>query len=165
MGVLVTDGAAVAWLKIYLNGCDNSHERAFAAFGALVGAVGSIVASFAYLLGSTPMVYLPPSLASWSTIAMAVIIVIHFILVTLSSYKATSAQIDERTGELMSEATAEMLVLTEQEFRNNIPQLARQNSDELTRRLAGQFASLTAHKPSGRDFLPNSPQPSQNGKH
>ena len=71
---------------------------------------------------------------------MAVIIVIHFVLVTMTQFKATSAQIDERTAELTSEATREMLKMTESAFRASIPILAQRNAQELTRRIATQFA-------------------------
>lgn len=61
IGVIVTDGAAFAWMQMYLGASDNNDERAFAAIGLLTGVVGSVVASFAYLLSSATVVTLPPA--------------------------------------------------------------------------------------------------------
>ncbi len=99
--------------------------------------------------------------AQW---AIAVIIVIHFILVFLSQYRATSAKIDEKTADMLAEATDEMLTLTEQSFRDNIPALANQQAGELTRLLAGRFANLSAMQRIRDESTGyNAPTPRQHG--
>lgn len=144
IGVIVLDGAALAWMKIYLGAADNNNVRALAAIGAAIGIIGSAVSSFAYLIMVAAEGYQPGSdLRTYVQVAMAAIIVAHFLLVFMSGYYATSAQIDEKTAEMMSAATDEMLILTDQYFRAQIPRLAQDNAQQLTRTLAGRFASLT----------------------
>lgn len=145
IGVIVLDGAAIAWLKIYLGASDNNDLRALAAIGAAIGMIGSALSSFAYLVMVAAEGYQPgDNIRAYVQIAMAAIIVVHFVLVFLSGYLSTSAKIDERMAEMMSEATDEMLTLTETYFREEIPHLARTNAKALTRGLAGNFTSLTA---------------------
>ncbi len=143
VGVIVLDIAAIAWLKIYLGASDNNTVRALAATGFIIGLIGSAISSFAYLFSVADDFYLPPNMRVYTQIAMAAIIVIHFVLVFLSQYKSTQARIDEKTAAMMSEATEEMLKLSEEYFRASIPGLARQNAIKLTERLRGQFAKLT----------------------
>jgi hypothetical protein len=144
IGVVVLDGAALAWLKIYLGAADNNNVRALAAIGAAIGVIGSAVSSFAYLVMVAAEGYQPGSdLRTYVQVTMAAIIVAHFLLVFLSGYMATSARIDEKTAEMMSAATDEMLKMTDQYFRAEIPRLAQNNAHQLTRQLAGRFASLT----------------------
>lgn len=158
VGVLITDLAALVWLQVYLRGSDNNALRSLAVTGAGVGMVASAVASFGYLLMVGAEHYtVAAEWRSYVTWIMAAIIVTHFVLVFLSGYKATSAQIDEKFADMLAEGTKEMLTLTEQGFRDQIPHLAQQNADELKRRLAGRFASLTAHG-NGAD-QPAPPQP------
>lgn len=146
IGVIVLDGAALAWLKIYLGAADNNNLRALAAIGAGIGVIGSAVSSFAYLIMIAAEGYQPGSeMRTYVQVAMAVIIVAHFLLVFLSGYMATSARIDEKVAEMMSEATDEMLTLTDEYFRAQIPRLARNNAERLTRELAGRFTSLTVY--------------------
>lgn len=144
VGVLVLDAAAIAWLRIYLNGSDNNALRAIAIVGAAVAMVGSALTSLLYLvMVSTAADTLGPELRQYTTWGLAGLIVLHFVLVFLSGYKATSAQIDERTSDLMSQATEEMLKLTESYFRESIPSLAHDNARKLTERLASQFSTLS----------------------
>jgi len=160
IGVLVTDAAAIAWLTIYLRASDNNDLRNLALIGAAVGVTGSIIASLAYLLLVAGDAYaITANMRAWTQWALALIIVIHFLLVFLSNYKATSAKIDERTAALLSDATEEMLVLTQQAFQERIPTLAQNNADILTRELAGRFASLTAH--DSQRSLSSTPPPEQ----
>jgi hypothetical protein len=145
--VLVLDAAAIAWLRIYLNGSDNNALRAIAIVGASVAMVGSALTSLLYLvMVSTAAETLGPELRQYTTWALAGLIVLHFVLVFLSGYKATSAQIDEKTADLMSQATEETLKLTEEYFRGAIPGLAQANARKLTERLAGQFATLSYYE-------------------
>jgi hypothetical protein len=146
IGVIVLDGAALAWLKIYLGAADNNNVRALAAIGAAIGVIGSAVSSFAYLVMVAAEGYQPGSdVRTYVQVAMATIIVAHFLLVFLSGYMATSAKIDEKVAEMMSEATDEMLTLTDQYFKAQIPRLAQNNAQRLTRELAGRFTSLTVY--------------------
>lgn len=149
VGVLVLDVAAIAWLRIYLNGSDNNALRAIAVVGAAVAMAGSALTSLLYLvMASTAADTLGPELRQYTTWALAGLIVLHFVLVFLSGYKATSAQIDERTSDLMSQATEETLRLTEEYFRAEIPSLAQANARKLTDRLAGQFATMSHYEAS-----------------
>ena len=144
VGVLVLDGAALVWLKTYLAASDNHAERALASFGMGVGFVGSALSSLAYLiLVAGNNVTVDPSWGQYVTYVMAGIIVTHFALVFLSSYKSTQAQIDERTASLLADATEEMLVQTEELFRANIPHLAQQNAGQLSNKLAARFTNLS----------------------
>jgi hypothetical protein len=157
IGVLVTDFAALAWLTIYLRASDNNDLRNLAIIGAAIGVLGSTIASLAYLLLVAGDAYqVTAEMSAWTQWALAAVIVVHFLLVFLSSYKSTSAKIDEKTAALLADATEEMLVLTQQEFQARIPALAQRNADILTRELAGRFASLTAHD-SQRSPSPVSP--------
>lgn len=145
LGVLVLDGAAFAWLWIYLQDSDNNTTRAIAAFGMLVAVIGSIAASYAYLVlfaARQPLVDVG-NLYSATIWLMATIIVIHFALVFLRQYKHTSARIEEKTAEMMAEATDEMLKLTDDYFKARIPGLAQANAQKLTRQLAARFATLS----------------------
>lgn len=145
VGVLVTDGAAMCWMQIYLRASDNNDLRNISATGAAIGIVASAICSFGYLLMVGAQSYtVDPAWRGYVIWAMAFVIVAHFILVFLSGYKATSAKIDEKTADMLAEGADEMLKLTEEQFRAQIPSLARHNADELTRRLAGRFAHLTA---------------------
>lgn len=146
IGVLVLDIAALAWLRIYLQAADNNELRFFALTGAGVGVVGSALSSLAYLLMVSSGYAVPERLAVYTQWAMAAVIVIHFLLVFLSSYRATSAKIDEKTAAMLSEATDEMLLQTEQEFRRLIPGLARQNAEQLTQELAARFSGLSTYQ-------------------
>lgn len=143
IGVLVLDAAAIVWLKVYLGASDNNSVRAIAMTGSGVGFVGSALSSFAYLILIASDIPVNPDWSSYVTYAMAVIIVVHFALVFLSQYKSTQAQIDEKTSAMLSEATDEMLKLTEERFRQSIPGLAAVNADQLTQMLAGQFTNLS----------------------
>lgn len=175
IGVLVLDIAALAWLKIYLQAADNNELRFFALAGASVGVIGSALASLAYLLMVSSGYAVPERLAVYTQWAMAAVIVTHFLLVFLSSYRATSARIDEKTAAMLSEATDEMLLLTEQEFRRLIPGLARQNAEQLTQELATRFSGLSALQalqepqslPAIREPGPpqSQPAPAVNGHH
>ena len=144
VGVLVLDGAALVWLKTYLGASDNNAERALATVGMVVGFVGSALSSLAYLiLVAGNSITVDPSWGQYVTYAMAVIIVIHFGLVFLSSYKSTQAQIDERAASMLAEATDEMLIQTEKMFRADIPVLAKANADQLSNRLAARFTNVS----------------------
>ena len=144
VGVLVLDVAAMIWLRIYLNGSDNNDLRGIAIIGASISVAGSAASSFAYLvMMSTASDTFGPELRQYTTWAIAGLIVLHFLLVFLSGYRATSARVDEKTAELMSEATNETLKLTEQYFRDSIPQLAQANANKLTEQLASRFSTLT----------------------
>lgn len=145
LGVLVLDGAAFAWLWIYLQDSDNNTTRAIAAFGILVAVTGSIAASYAYLVlfaAQEPLVD-AGNLYSATIWLMATIIVIHFVLVFLRQYKNTSARVEEKTAEMLAEATDEMLKLTDDYFKAYIPGLAQANAQKLTRQLAARFATLS----------------------
>jgi len=146
LGVLVLDGAAFAWLWIYLNDSDNNTTRAIAAFGILVAVIGSIAASYAYLIlfaSQQPLID-TENLYMATIWLMATIIVIHFGLVFLRQYKNTNAKIEEKTAEMMAEATDEMLKLTDDYFKARIPGLAQANAQKLSRQLASRFATLSA---------------------
>lgn len=167
VGVLVTDAAALAWLRIYLNASDNNDERALAMFGVVTGAAGSVVASLAYLLDTTPLFALPEQAAAYATVAGAIVIVIHFMLVLITQYRATRAQIDERMSGLMSEANEEMLKKTDERFRAMIPALADQNARRLATQLAGRFGLLSDVGASGSVEplpLPSPPQAQATGR-
>ncbi len=145
LGVLVLDGAAFAWLWIYLSDSDNNTTRAIAAFGMLVAVVGSIAASYAYLIlfaAQQPLID-NENLFLATIWLMATIIVIHFGLVFLRQYKNTSARIEEKTAGMMAEATDEMLKLTDDYFKARIPGLAQANAQKLTRQLAARFSTLS----------------------
>lgn len=160
IGVLVLDGAALAWLKIYLSGSDNNDLRALAAVGAGIGVVGSAISSFAYIVMVAAEGYQPGSdLRTYVQVAMAGIIVVHFVLVFLSGYFSTSAKIDERAAEMMSDATEEMLDLTEADFRAQIPRLAQSNADRMVRELAGRFSTLAIFDASNDAPRQELPQP------
>lgn len=145
LGVLVLDGAAFAWLWIYLSDSDNNTTRAIAAFGTLVAVAGSIAASYAYLIlfAAEQTLVDSANLYTATIWLMATIIVLHFGLVFLRQYKNTSARIDEKTAEMMAAATDEMLKLTDDYFRAHIPQLAQVNAEKLSRQLAARFATLS----------------------
>jgi hypothetical protein len=144
-----------------------------------MGVIGSALSSLAYLLMVSSGYTVPERLAVYTQWAMAAVIVAHFLLVFLSSYRATSARIDEKTAAMLSEATDEMLLLTEQEFRRLIPGLARQNAEQLTQELATRFSGLSALQalqepqslpaPSSPAREPGPPQsqpaPAANGHH
>lgn len=164
IGVLVLDVAAIVWLRVYLQASDNNDLRAIAIVGAIIGMVGSAITSLAYLLMSASNTVVQPEIQIYAQWAIAVIIVIHFVLVFLSQYRATSAKIDEKTADMLAEATDEMLVLTEQSFRDNIPALAKQQAGELTRLLAGRFANLSAMQRIRDESTGyNTPTPRQHG--
>ena len=176
LGVLVLDGAAFAWLWIYLQDSDNNTTRAIAAFGILVAVIGSIAASYAYLVlfaARQPLVDVE-NLYTATIWLMATIIVIHFSLVFLRQYKNTSAKIEEKTAEMMAEATEEMLKLTDDYFKTRIPGLAQANAQKLTRQLAARFATLSvlerldndapALQPGGSEHAANQKAPGKNGK-
>ena len=165
IGVLVLDAAAIVWLKVYLGASDNNSVRAIAMTGSGVGFVGSALSSFAYLILIASDIPVNPDWSSYVTYAMAVIIVVHFALVFLSQYKSTQAQIDEKTSAMLSEATDEMLKLTEERFRQSIPGLAAVNADQLTQMLAGQFTNLSVfagQNKNGNAALPAGAPPTAN---
>ncbi|MCW7072195.1 MAG: hypothetical protein OCU12_07740 [Methanophagales archaeon] len=144
VGVLILDVAALVWLRVYLGASDNHDERALATAGMAIGFIGSALSSFAYLiLVASTSVAVDPAWQQYVTYAMALILVIHFSLVFLSSYKSTAAKIDERTSEMMAKATEEMLTLMEEDFMARIPGLAKINAHKLSQRLTQQFSSLT----------------------
>jgi hypothetical protein len=160
IGVIVLDGAALAWMKIYLSGSDNNDLRFLATVGTGIGAVGSAISSFAYLIMVAADGYQPGSdIRTYVQVTMAAIIVAHFVLVFLSGYFSTSAKIDERAAEMMSEATEEMLTLTEADFRAQIPRLAQSNADRMVRTLAGRFESLTVFDNGNDAARQELPQP------
>lgn len=171
LGVLVLDGAAFAWLWIYLQDSDNNTTRAIAAFGILVAVIGSIAASYAYLVifaAQQPLID-TGNLYTATIWLMATIIVIHFALVFLRQYKNTSAKIEEKTAEMMAAATDEMLKLTDDYFKARIPGLAQANAQKLTRQLAARFATLSVltQLEDEAPALPtghSAPAPSTNGK-
>lgn len=142
VGVLVLDVGAIVWLRIYLKGSDNNDLRALAVVGAAISMAGAAVTSFAYLvMMSTAADTFGPELRQYATWGIAGLIVLHFVLVFLSGYRATHARVDEKTAELLSEATEETLKLTEEYFRESIPTLAKANAQKLTDKLASRFAS------------------------
>ena len=144
VGVLVLDGGAIVWLRIYLHASDNNDLRGLAIVGTAISMAGAAVTSFAYLvMMSTAADTFGPELRQYATWGIAGLIVLHFVLVFLSGYRATSARVDEKTAELMSEATEETIKLTEQYFRESIPTLAKGNAEKLTRQLASRFSTLT----------------------
>jgi hypothetical protein len=161
VGVIVLDAAAIAWLKIYLGASDNNSVRALAAFGMIIGVIGSAVSSFIYLLLSANNYTISPDMRLYTQIAMAAIIVIHFLLVFAGGYTSTSAKIDEKTSEMLAEATNEMLTLTEEYFRQAIPGLAQQNARKLTDKLRGQFSKLSVDTTEPAAL----PQPAQQYPH
>lgn len=149
IGVLVLDVAALVWLRIYLKGSDNNDLRAIAIVGAAVSMAGAATSSFAYLvMMSTAADTFGPELRQYATWGIAALIVLHFLLVFLSSYRATHARVDEKTAELVSEATDETLKLTEEYFRASIPTLAKANAEKLTDRLASQFSTQSYYMES-----------------
>lgn len=162
IGVIVLDGAAIAWLKIYLGASDNNTVRTMAAVGMTIGVIGSAVSSFAYLLISANDYVVAPDVQLYTQVTMAIIIIAHFLLVFGSGFKSTQAKIDERSAAMISDATDEMLKLTESKFREAIPMLAEMNAAQLVNRLRGQFAQLSM--PTGEEVAQPSapPQPHKN---
>lgn len=146
VGVIVLDGAAIVWLKIYLGASDNNDERSLAVIGMAVGFTGSALSTLSFLIMFASDVEIPANYSSYITWAMAVITVVHFALVFLSSYKSTQSKIDEKISEVLADGIDEMLKLTEQDFREQIPNLAQENASRLVQKMAGQFAGLSVFK-------------------
>lgn len=168
VGVLVLDGGALIWLRIYLKGADNNDLRAIASVGAGVSLIGAAITSFTYLIMvSVSSDVFGPEIRQYSTLGIAAIIIFHFILVFLFGYRATHARVDEKVSSLISEATNETLKLTEEYFRESIPALAKSNAQKLTDQLASQFASQTYYQEAkAKAKLPEGAttgEPSSNG--
>lgn len=86
LGVLIFDAGALAWLKIYLDGCQNNDQRNVAMSTSVLDVSGSAVASFAQIiLTGTGLVALDPNTQltiGWaSLLAVAGTLVFNFVSV------------------------------------------------------------------------------------
>lgn len=147
MGILVLDGAAFAWLRIYLGASDNNDLRALSVVGFGLGVLGSAITSFAYLFSVTEGMSLPAETAVYTQITLAVVIVLHFLLVFASSYRATSAKIDEKVAGLVSRGTEQVMKATEARFYDELEGMVDENVVVVMDQIRARFQMTRSRRP------------------
>lgn len=139
-GYLMTDGAAIAWMMIYLEAAENNEERLFAIIGAIVGVVGSLTATAMFILGLSEVVVLTADMGTATTIVLMVVLVVHCLLAVLSNVRSTEAQLNEKSAEMRADANAEMMTQTEELFKEMVPSIAQENAKKLASQMRNEFS-------------------------
>ena len=145
LGVVVLDLGALAWLRIYLSGCDNNAERALAMGGFFMDLAGSALTTFAHLAVSTDLIVMPTTFSAYVVIGIAVVTVLNFVLVAGHQYYSTSAKVDDKLSQLRSQATDEMLKLVEAQVMRDIPKLASAEAQKQVQIFSASFSQLTGN--------------------
>lgn len=173
LGLVIFDGGALAWLKVYLDGSENNDQRNIALSTSVVDITGSAVASFVQILfAGTDLVTLSPeteyTVGIVSLVAMAGVLTFNFVSVWRfhknSDASKTAIREANRLGRIRAaeEEQADQLdTLVAQKVSEKLAAVSDRLADQQAERIVAERVRLESGKyyesPGENDTKPGRP--------
>jgi hypothetical protein len=147
--VLFLDVAYLVWLGLYLRGGEQTtNQRAIAGVGALVGFIGSLMATLYMLIQGTSgsLAVYANSIETVAQVVMIVVVAVNIILAIAYVLSSRDERVKQTAIASSSSATEKALAMATTNVDAMIPQLASQISAQIENQI---YASLNFKRSSG----------------
>jgi len=146
LGLLIFDGGALAWLKVYLDACDNNDQRTIAITTSVVDISGSAIASFTQIVfAGTSLVTLSPDTQYFvglaALVAAAGVLTFNFISIWRFHKNSDASKLAIREADRLAKIREE-----EDEQARHLDDLVVQKVREKLQAAAEQIAETQASR-------------------